>query len=158
VAQDEVEQHEVRKVKEAGNLFTSARIVRHSQASTFSSAPRISTEPAFSNPLQGPRDALLKKREPAGVLGLRPALAPQPDDQCVTLWRNHIVVVIARPDAFAGVVHGARVQLAPRTRWCAKRPTERPDLATVYQAWYTNSMVGPVYPAWLQTGSCAAIK
>ena len=25
----------------------------------------------------------------------------------VTLWRNHVVVVIARPDAFAGVVHGA---------------------------------------------------
>jgi hypothetical protein len=44
---------------------------------------------------------------------------------------NHVVVVIARPDAFAGVVHGARAQLAPRTRWCAKRPTERPDLATV---------------------------
>jgi hypothetical protein len=52
-----------------------------------------------------------------GDLGLRPALAPQPDDQGVTLWRHHIVVVMARPDAFVGVVHGARVQLAPCTRW-----------------------------------------
>ena len=29
----------------------------------------------------------------------------------------------------------------------AKRPTERSNLATVYQASYTNRMVGPVYPA-----------
>ena len=30
---------------------------------------------------------------------------------------DHIVVAIARPDAFVGVVHGARVQLARCTRW-----------------------------------------
>ena len=40
------------------------------------------------------------------------ALAPQPNDLGVRLWRHHIVVVIARPDAFVGVVHGARLQLA----------------------------------------------